>query len=243
MDIAEFMQEHWLSVLMVSYFVGMMLYGHYRGFLRLSVSMAAIVISLVVVRTAMPQVTTFVKENAGIHQWMQEMMTNASGLEQMPEGGMVLPAEQRAVIEGTSLPESVKKALIENNNEEIYQILGVDVFADYVGSFLADRIINTLAFVILFLAVYISIRVLAHFLDLVARLPVLYGLNQIAGAVLGLIQAFIYFWVFCLVLNLFVSTGWGQYLLDAVEETPWVSFLYHNNLLSKFLLSVIWNLL
>ena len=68
-------------------------------------------------------------------------------------------------------------------------------------------------------------------------------MNQIAGAVLGLAMALFYFWIFCLVLNLFVSTDWGQYLINTIEATPWLAFLYRNNLLSGILLSVIWNLL
>lgn len=244
LDIAAFMQDNWLSVLVACYLIGMMLYGHYRGFLRLAVSMAALLIALIGVRVMMPQVTAFLKENTGIHQWMEDTMLQAVGLDEWGmDGQAVLPAEQRTLIEGISLPQSIKDALIENNNEEIYQLLGVDKFIDYIGSFLADRIINTLAFIILFIAVYVIIRVLAHLLDIVARLPVLSGMNQIAGAVLGLAMALFYFWIFCLVLNLFVSTDWGQYLIDSIESTPWLSFLYRNNILSGILLSVIWNLL
>ena len=244
MDIAAFMQDNWLSVLVACYLIGMMLYGHYRGFLRLAVSMAALLIALIGVRVMMPQVTAFLKENTGIHQWMEDTMLQAVGLDEWGmDGQAVLPAEQRTLIEGISLPQSIKDALIENNNEEIYQLLGIDKFIDYIGSFLADRIINTLAFIILFIAVYVIIRVLAHLLDIVARLPVLSGMNQIAGAVLGLAMALFYFWIFCLVLNLFVSTDWGQYLIDSIESTPWLSFLYRNNILSGILLSVIWNLL
>ena len=244
LDIAAFMQDNWLSVLVACYLIGMMLYGHYRGFLRLAVSMAALLIALIGVRVMMPQVTAFLKENTGSHQWMEDTMLQAVGLDEWGmDGQAVLPAEQRTLIEGISLPQSIKDALIENNNEEIYQLLGVDKFIDYIGSFLADRIINTLAFIILFIAVYVIIRVLAHLLDIVARLPVLSGMNQIAGAVLGLAMALFYFWIFCLVLNLFVSTDWGQYLIDSIESTPWLSFLYRNNILSGILLSVIWNLL
>ena len=67
MEITEFLQEHWVSVFVASYLMGMMLYGHYRGFLRLSVSLAAVVLSFFVVRAAAPQAGVFVKENTGLH--------------------------------------------------------------------------------------------------------------------------------------------------------------------------------
>ena len=153
---------------------------------------------------------------------------------------MNLPAQQRAAIEEMPLPKSVKQILVENNNEEIYRILGVDGFIDYIASFLAGRIINALAFVLLFITMNVGLHVLSRCLNLIARLPVLYGLNQIAGAVLGVMMALSYFWVACLALNIFVSTDWGNYILSSIEQTPWIAWLYHNNLLSQFFLSILW---
>ncbi len=240
MEIAGALQEHWVSILMASYLIGMMVYGHHRGFLRLSVSMAALVLSALVIRIAMPPVTDYIKENSEVRQWVGQLMLEKAGL---GAGGSTLPAQQRAALESAKLPEALKKALIENNNEEIYRALGVEDFVDYVASYLADRIIHAFAFVLLFLAVYIGIRLLARTLDLIARLPVLYGLNQIAGALLGSIQALAYFWIFCLILELFSGTGWGRYLLDSIESVPWVSFIYHHDLLSGLATGVLHGLL
>lgn len=239
MEIMEVLQGHWLSFLMGAYLVGMALYGHYRGFLRLAVSMATLVLSLGAVRMAMPPLTAFLKENTGIHQWMQESLEEAIGLEGIT-GNMNLPAQQRAAIEEMPLPKSVKQMLVENNNEEIYRILGVDGFIDYIASFLAGRIINAMAFVLLFITTNVGLHILSRCLNLIARLPVLYGLNQIAGAVLGVMMALSYFWVACLALNIFVSTDWGNYILSSIEQTPWIAWLYHNNMLSQFFLSILW---
>lgn len=243
MEVMKFVQENWLPVFLIVYFLGMALYGHYRGFLRAAVSVTAFLVSLFPVRLIMPQVTAFIKENTPIHSWLKEVMNKSIGLEKIGSSGFFLPAQQSALIEESPLPDVMKKILIENNNEKIYQILGVDAFADYVGSFLADRIINALAFVILLLAIYIGIRVLAHSLDIISKLPVLHGLNQIAGSVLGVVEALAYFWIACLILTVFIGTNWGQYLLSNIEKTSWVFFLYKNNLLIKGLTDAIWNLL
>lgn len=241
-ELAEFMQEHWLSVLMGAYLAGMALYGHRRGFLRLAVSMASCILSLGAVRVAMPPLTAMLKENTGIHQWVRDAVEDAIGLEDLT-GNIRLPAEQRAVIEETPLPESIKRVLVENNNEEIYQLLGIHGFVDYIGTFIADRIINTLAFIVLFLVLNVGLHSLSRFLNIIARLPVLYGLNQLAGAALGILMALLYFWIFCLALNIAVGTDWGKYLLDSIEAVPWVSWLYYHNALSQFFFRMVWNLL
>ncbi|MCI9593695.1 MAG: CvpA family protein [Lachnospiraceae bacterium] len=242
MDIVEFMQKHWLSLLVGAYLTGMALYGHYRGFLRLAVSMAALILSLGAVRVAMPPLTALLKEHTGIHQWMRESIKKAIDLEEI-SSNMKLPAEQRSIIEGTALPDPIKQVLVENNNEEIYRLLGVNGLVEYITAFLADRIINTLAFILLFLGINVGLHVLSHILNIIAHLPLLYGLNQIAGAVLGVVMALVYFWVVCLTLNLFVSTAWGSYLLNNIESVPWIAYLYHSNPISRMFMNVIWNLL
>ena len=77
MDAAAFLEDNWLSVVVAGYLIGMTLYGHYRGFLKLVISMTALIISLIAVRILMPQVTDFLRNNTDITQWMQENILNA----------------------------------------------------------------------------------------------------------------------------------------------------------------------
>ena len=51
----EFVSElsgRWLEVLVAVYLIGMILYGHYRGFIRLAVSLLSLVIALTAVSAA-----------------------------------------------------------------------------------------------------------------------------------------------------------------------------------------------
>ena len=45
----------WLEVAVAAYLIGMMLYGHYRGFIRIAVSVMSLFITLFAVRVAIPQ--------------------------------------------------------------------------------------------------------------------------------------------------------------------------------------------
>ena len=72
--------------------------------------------------------TVFLKENTGIHTMVRQSVMKAAQ-EMGPESGWLeevqLPAAQRQIIEGLQLPQSLKDALIENNNREIYQMLEI----------------------------------------------------------------------------------------------------------------------
>ena len=131
---------------------------------------------------------------SGLDEKMEEMAQTA---------GLAGKAGERAVIESLEIPDQIKKLLIENNNGEIYQEMGVQIFEDYVGKYLADRVIRVIIFTVLFIVFYAFLHIIIVWLNLISRLPILYGLNKIAGAVLGLTEALIFIWVGALVLTCF----------------------------------------
>ena len=40
--------DNWVEIVVAIYLLGMILYGHYKGFIRLAVSMAALIVTLVI---------------------------------------------------------------------------------------------------------------------------------------------------------------------------------------------------
>ena len=93
-------------------------------------------------------------------------------------------------------------------------------------------LINAIASIVLFLAVYILIHLIVRWLDLIARLPILYGLNHIAGALMGLAQGLLFLWVAGFILNLFSATPLGKMLEEQVYASTWLTFLYRYNLIN-----------
>ena len=167
------------------------------------------------------------------------MMVQATGIDGLQEEQEDMPALQRIAIENLKLPQSMKDALIENNNSEVYQLLGVDRFIEYVSTYLAGMLINAIVSVLMFLATFILIQLLVRWLDLIARLPIIYGLNKIAGALLGLAHGLLLLWVGGLLLDLFSATPLGSSLMDQVRESAWLSFLYQYNLLGFLLKGIL----
>lgn len=238
----EIIIEHWLSFAVGIFLLAMVLYGHYRGFLRMAVTLLAVVLSIVTVRVAVPYVSDYLKENTQIRQAVAQAVRNAAGI---PEetADVPLPAQQIQLIEEMNLPEQMKQILIENNNSEVYRLLGVDTFLDYVGNYLADMAVRAVGSVILFLIVYLLLRLVIYWLDLLARLPILSGMNQIAGAVLGGFRALLWLWAACLVVDIFSSAAWASAVLDQIQGSIWLTFLYQNNLINWLFMSLLRGLL
>lgn len=232
------MMDNWLEITVGVYLLGMILYGHYKGLIRLAVSMLALIATLVIVHFAMPKIMVFVRDNTPVYTWIAEGMKESIGIgADAPD--IQMPAEQRIMIENLNLPEDVKQMLLENNNSQMYQILGVDAFAEYIGNYLANLIMNSIGFVVLFLAVYILLHLIMKWLDLIAKLPILYGMNHLAGAILGGIQGLFFVWIAALFVTACASTSWASLVLSQIEASPWLSFLYRYNLVSKIALGIL----
>lgn len=225
----EFVLEHWLAIGTAVFLLGMVLYGHYKGFMRMALSMTALLLTLIIVRMATPYVSELLRENTFVHKTIERGLMKATGVEQTPELEAQLPADQRSLIEHLKLPEQMQQALIENNNSEIYELLGVNAFADYIGAYITKVVLNLISAVLLFIVVFIGIRLIIRWLDVLARLPILSGINQIAGALLGGIEGLLIIWVLCLVVTACATTEWGRVTLEQIEQNAWLLFLYKNN--------------
>lgn len=229
--------ENGLSIAVAVYLIGMVLYGHYKGFIKMAVSAVALIITFTTIHVAMPQITSYLKNNTKIYSTFEDSMKEAMKLDEIYDNEQ--PSGQRTVIEGLELPKQLKDALLENNNNEVYRVLGVDTFTQYVASYLANSIINIIGFLILFVVVFAALNILTVWLDLVARLPIISGINKIAGGFLGGIEALIFLWILCLFITAFSGTTGGRALIQQIESSTFLSYIYDHNFLSSFVMTVV----
>ena len=227
--------KNWLEIAVGLYLLGMILYGHYRGFIRMAVSIAALAVTFIIVHVAMPPTVSFVKNQTPVYGWITDELENAIIPKENPSGIF----NELTAIENMNLPKELQKLLIENNNRSIYESLGVHVFTEYISNYLAGFIINAVGFVILFIFVYISIHVLMRCLDLIAKLPILSGINKTAGALLGGVQGLFFLWLLALLITIFSRTNWAKTVTTQIESSQWLSFLYHYNPIWKLILGLI----
>ena len=92
--------EHWLPIAAAVFLIGMVLYGHHRGFLRQCVSVGALVLTICLVKIVTPSVTEFIESNPQIHSRAAEIILTISGWNESGKDNIQAPASQRTVIEG-----------------------------------------------------------------------------------------------------------------------------------------------
>lgn len=136
---------------------------------------------------------------------------------------------QIMIIESAEIPEIYKELLLSNNNDEVYELLGVTTFAEYVAKYLAKIVIDILSFLITFIIVTIVIRALVFALDFVSELPVLGILNRLSGVVVGSSLSLIIVWFIFVLITLIYATDTGKMLMGMIVENELLLFLYEVN--------------
>lgn len=157
----------------------------------------------------------------------------STGIEEALENADIPKNLQIKAIEMAELPEVFKSLLSDNNNDVIYEKLGVKTFAEYVGEFLSKLIIHIVAFLCTFLLVTIVLRAIIFALDIVSELPVLGFFNRLAGGVVGAAGGLIIIWLFFVVITLLYVTAFGREIYQVIQENAILNMLYENNPLMK----------
>lgn len=150
-------------------------------------------------------------------------------------GGIEIPRDQQIkAIKEAKVPEFFRNGLLDNNNKEVYSQLGVNAFPQYIGAYISKIIINIVAFILTFIMVTLVVRIIMYAVGFIGELPIIHGVNRLAGGGIGIITALITVWVLFMGITLIYSTAMGTQCMTWIKESAFLSFLYDNNLLMKW---------
>ena len=214
--------------------------GYVRGFLKIAVSLAITVASIFLVMAISPHISAWLQESTAIEETvknkLEEMIEMPEGMSPETLASVEIPREQQiALIEGAGLPGMIQDMLLENNNSEAYQALGVTNFVDYIGSYITKLIADILSFLIAWIVVTIIARILMGVIGIIGKIPVIGGVNKLAGAVVGAGIALIIVWILFILVTLLYNTTVGQACMTDIAASQILTKLYDGNVLMKFI--------
>ncbi len=222
---------NWLLVVVLIILVGNAIIGMRVGFIKTVFSLISLILALVLTLWISPMVKNYMNGN---EKFYNGIATKVEKL--LPFGEEeIVEEEQSEAIEGLSVPKSIKEGLLKNNTAESYKDMAINSFKQYVSRYLTGVIINSLSFIVTFIAILIILWVIFMALDLISKLPLLNQVNKTAGLLAGLVHGLIMVWLFFILLNIFGSTVFGQSVLKLVGENEVLSIIYNNNILLKFI--------
>ena len=252
-----------LTGIVIVIFLLFMIRGYRRGLIKSLASVISLVASLALVSFVTPYVSQFLQEQTPVYTYVMERCQESftvtldeadekTAESETEEGdvslkkgnnndtvgnvaGTISSQLQKNAIEELPLPSVLKNLLIRNNTEKIYKDLAVNSFNDYVPKFMANLIMNIISFVVTWLIVASFIWLAVMTLDVIANLPIIHGINQMLGLVLGAGQALVIVWIAFLVITVFASTAIGKQLMEMIEKNVLLNQLYNGNVFLKLL--------
>ncbi len=216
-----------ILILLIAVIVGMI-----RGFIKTFFAAFAVIIALVIATQVGPYMAKVIQHTpiyTGITRQIEENMDAQTDV--MTDK----VSDQIDAITEFQIPGFIKEALIENNNTQIYEALGVYDFNAYVAAYMACLVINAVSFLLVFLTAYIIIKMIEGALNLISKLPVLHAINKMGGLICGLVHGLIIVWLLGVVIMALAWTGPGQWASEQINGNPILSLIYNHNLIVSML--------
>lgn len=218
----------------VAAFMALCIFNGYRkGFLKIALSMAALVGTIIIVSILNPYVSKFLLNNTGLYEVLHESTSEfvTEIFDAKIDTEIRTRTDEVLAIDHLTLPKSIREKLIEDNNSVIYDALGVSEFEEYISRYLACMILNAISFIGTLMIAGFAVKVIFVMADIIEKVPGVKGMNKLAGMLLGFLQGIIIIWVACLVVTAFGATKTGQEILAMIQDSVILSFIYNNNCL------------
>lgn len=228
---------NWLDLVVIGIIGYNAFMAYKRGFIITIFRFTYLILAILLTKLFYPIVNSLLRNSTSLYDSILSSINKGLNLESLNLASSI--NDQIQNINSLELPGFIKSNLLENNNYEIYKLLGAEDFGDYIGAYLANISINIISMIIVFICVAILLKVAINVFDLIAKLPILNSINKIFGLVVGLAVGFIIVWIGCFIITLFYTSSSVQSIVSALESSTIAIWFYQNNLLAElFLLGV-----
>lgn len=227
-----------LGIIVAVIILGYAFKGYKNGLILTVCSFVTIFIAVAVTQIVTPQISMLVASNESIVTSLSNSVNDVVFSLEDEEVKESMPENDETLIDHLGIPKLMKEQLIRNNNQETYKDLGVNTLQDYISLYIAFSIINCVTYVIVFLVIFSLLKVIAHVLNIVSKLPVINTFNKLGGFAIGLAEGVLVTWVMFIVYIIIANTELGVTIYEQIEGCSWLAYLYDNNLILRVLSSI-----
>lgn len=221
---------NWLLLVVGLVIVGFMVVGYIRGFIKSIFSLCSILVIMIAACFIAPLVDHYVEKNTQVYAVVEERCIahyekkalEIANKQELNKSG----AEEEAL---STLEIKYNKVLQEKLKREIYKQADETGVFEKIGKATANMIIESLIFLLTIIVLWLVLHVIEGILDLVAKLPVLKGINRILGMLVGLLGGVVFIWALAFLLSLCSTTQIGKDLLQMVTSNHILNLIYENN--------------
>ena len=224
------MDINWLLMAVLSLFFISVLNGYRKGFLRIIISFISTLLVILAVTVIAPKLGEYIINNTYYYE-----ITRQKVIETFEEHLNSNLEDENDKLDSLNIPSILKDDFISKNASELYHEMVGILFKDYISGYLAQIIIKAGAFVGLFVSLSIIRILLIKTTSLISKIPVIGGINSILGALVGFMWGLIVVWIVFIVIIMFMSESIGTSLLEDVQRSSILTYLFNGNYLFRFI--------
>ncbi len=221
---------NWLTIIVILFFIINVIIGFKKGLLKSIVTIGGLILALYLSSYGYNFIARGLNSITNIEDKISQNIVDA--METNTQEEINTKAQQIDAIEGINVPDSIRTAILDNNNRDIYEGLGVTDFYEYIAHYIAHIIINAVSYIVTVLIIFIIIMIIFKgTIEFIDELPVINGLDKMGGILLGLIRAVLDVWLFCIIITIIGNSKLGEIIFEQISQSSFLSYIYNNNLL------------
>ncbi|MDO5402761.1 MAG: CvpA family protein [Eubacteriales bacterium] len=253
----------WILITTIGVFILCALDGWRKGIIRIVVSIAALLISIVATAFLSPVIANTIKKNTSVYDYLCENMYQAvcdneklnAAIDETVTGEAELQFDKNNMQEYedriggyvekinniVNLPDGWGNAVMEGFYGDYLSVLtqGENTIKDIVVKAfayrLADIILKAVVYIGVFVIICVVLRVLSIATGIVSRLPVIHQANKLLGMAAGLVEGLLIIWVIYLILTAMSGNAHIAQALSDIEGNIFLKQIYDNNMIMKML--------
>ena len=234
------MDGNWLMVVTIVILAAGALLGYINGLIKTVLNLVIGAVTLVLVLLLSPRVSSYLQTQTSLPNYIESRVEavvweQAEGMLENSQEQILDLAGQQKLVESLPFLPMLTETLLEKEAVNGYAEQGMEAFVAGISHIISDQIVVLLAYFATFLIVFFILRVAALLLNLLEHMPLLHGINKLAGLFFGLAEGLLAVWLLGLVLTLAGTSEISRSAARCIGENSFLAALYGNNLLQKII--------
>lgn len=256
-----------IAVVVFAIFALFALWGWKQGLIKIVVSIAAMVVTIIATAIIAPLISSAINEktdwNEKISESVYQMIsknknindsfdideedTYIEGIEKVSEQQTgAIAGKIQMIGERVNMPQNVIDTITEISSAELIDEITAkgsatikEIAMRAFAMRLADIILRAVVYSAVFIIIFVILKIVVSITGLIGMLPVIHQANQIGGLLCGLIEALIVVWVMFTVITALGGTTQMSQLIGKIHDNVVTDFIYNNNPIMKMLLNAV----
>lgn len=224
---------NWLDYVVIGILVLNIGLGWFRGLIKSVVNVVSIVLGFICAKMYYMTMFEFLNNQFDLLNRFKVGLSNSLSQVNLPSLSEAQNLSTDALTNQLAESEwlsSLLKNFIESDAFHVSVQSSVDSFSEAFSTWLSEKFLTIVSMVIVFVLVYLGVRILGALLNAVFQLPVLKGVNKLSGFLFGCAKGMFFAMLLVLILALLSPIVTHLNLQETLENSQLAIYFYKYNI-------------